>query len=309
MTLTRLAGALLFPPLLAGCTVGLDSQSQIVKEEKRFAVSGRPSVHVTTFDGSIQIQSWDQPGVLVQIEKRGATREAVDALEVKASQDGNSIELEVKRPSGDGFSHLSFHRSATARLIVSLPRQSDVRARSGDGSILIEHVNGRLEMHTGDGSIKATDISGELTLNTGDGSVTVNGAEGNLNLDTGDGSVNVTGKLAGVRLHTGDGSIVYHAQPGTEMTDDWQITTGDGSVALYLPSEFAADLDAHTGDGSITSDLGVAAEGSGKRDRHTVRGRIGEGGRKLRIRTGDGSIRLRTGDAERVQELRDRTTG
>ncbi|MEO8078686.1 MAG: hypothetical protein ABI818_20345, partial [Acidobacteriota bacterium] len=77
MTLTRLAGAVLFPPLLAGCTITLDSQSQIVKEEKRFSISGRPSVHVTTFDGSIQIQSWDEPSVLVQIERRGARRRRI----------------------------------------------------------------------------------------------------------------------------------------------------------------------------------------------------------------------------------------
>jgi DUF4097 and DUF4098 domain-containing protein YvlB len=283
----------MFPALLAGCTVTLDSQSQIVKEEKRFSVSGTPSVHVATFDGAIQIQSWDQPGVLVEIEKRGATREAVDALEVKTSQDGSTIELEVKRPPGEMFGHIGFHRSATAKLTVSLPRRSDVRARSGDGSITIEHVNGRLELHTGDGSIKAIDVAGELTLNTGDGSVTVDGAEGQLTLDTGDGSVNVTGKLAGVRLHTGDGSIVYRVGPGTEMSDDWNITTGDGSVSLYLPSDFGAELDAHTGDGSISNDLGLATPGSGERDRHTVRGRLGEGGRQLRIRTGDGSIRLR----------------
>jgi hypothetical protein len=232
MKFTPLACAVLFPPLLAGCTVSLDSQSQIVKEEKRFAVSGTPTVHVATFDGAIQIQSWDQPGVLVEIEKRGATREAVDALEVKTSQDGNTIELEVKRPPSEVYGHFGFRRSATAKLTVSLPRQSNVRARSGDGSITIERVKGRLELHTGDGSIKATDVAGDLTLNTGDGSVTVNGAEGNLALDTGDGSVNVTGKLGAVRVHTGDGSIVYHVQPGTEMAEDWNITTGDGSVSL-----------------------------------------------------------------------------
>ena len=34
------------------------------------------------------------------------------------------------------------------------------------------------------------------------------------------------------------------------MADDWDITTGDGSVSLYLPSDFGAELDAHTGDGT-----------------------------------------------------------
>ena len=70
-----LAFSMLAASLLAGgCTVTLDSQSQIVREERRFAVKGTPVVHATTFDGSIQIQSWDKPEVMVEIEKRGPTR-------------------------------------------------------------------------------------------------------------------------------------------------------------------------------------------------------------------------------------------
>jgi DUF4097 and DUF4098 domain-containing protein YvlB len=154
-------------------------------------------------------------------------------------------------------------------------------------------VTGRIDLHTGDGSVHATDVAGELTLHTGDGSVTVDGAEGRLNLETGDGGVNVTGNLTSVRLHTGDGAIIYRAQAGTTMTEDWEITTGDGGVSLYLPSDFAAELDAHTGDGTIRNDLVVESGGPEETTRRSVRGRLGAGGRQLRIRTGDGSIRLR----------------
>jgi DUF4097 and DUF4098 domain-containing protein YvlB len=289
------ACALILPALIAGgCTVTLDSQSQIAREEKRFTVAGTPVVHVTTFDGTIEIQSWDKPDVLVEIEKRGPTREAVEGLEVRTSQDGNTIELEVKKPAGQSFTGMGFHASATAKLVVSVPRKADVRARSGDGSISVGHVTGRIEVHTGDGSIRAEDVSGVLNLTTGDGSITVDGAEGRLALETGDGSVNVTGKLAGVRLHTGDGSIVYRSQPGVSMEEDWDITTGDGTVSLYLPSDFGAELDAHTGDGTIRNDLSIESPGAGEENRRTVRGRLGSGGKHLRIRTGDGSIRLRT---------------
>ena len=55
----------------AGCVVAVDSHSEIVREEKRFTVQGTPDLRVATFDGSIQIQAWDKPGVLVEIEKRG----------------------------------------------------------------------------------------------------------------------------------------------------------------------------------------------------------------------------------------------
>lgn len=286
-----LCGAILVPALLAaGCTVTVDSQGQIVHEEKRFTVKGTPSVSATTFDGSIQVQSWDNADVLVEIEKRGPTRAALDEIEVQASQNGDEITLEVRRPRRS-VHVFGLNVSPTARLVVWVPRRADVRARSGDGSISMERVNGKLDAHTGDGSIRATEIAGEISLTSGDGSVTVENAEGRLALDTGDGSVNVSGKLAVVRLHTGDGSIVYRAETGTTMNDDWDITTGDGGVTLYLPSGFGAELDAHTGDGSIRNDLDLNA--SPNNSSRTVRGRIGPGGRQLKIRTGDGSIRIK----------------
>lgn len=278
------------------CTVTVDSHSEIVREEKRFTVDGRADVRVSTFDGAIEIHSWDKPNIVIEIEKRGPTVEAVAALQVVSEQKGRVIEVEVKRPRNETFHGIGLHRRASARLIVNVPRDTDIRAHSGDGSIRIERINGRVDLRTGDGSIRASEVSGELTLDTGDGSVTVEEAEGKLSIETGDGSVNVSGRLNGLRLHTGDGSIVYRVQPGAKMTEPWEITTGDGGVSLYLPADFDADLDAHTGDGSIRNDLAVEnVERDGEeRTRRSLRARLGAGGRLLRIRTGDGAIRLKS---------------
>jgi DUF4097 and DUF4098 domain-containing protein YvlB len=288
-------------PLLAAaalgsaCVVSLDSQGQIVREEKRFTVTDTADLRLTTFDGAIEIQSWDKPDIVIEIEKRGATKDAVDALQIVSSQNGNRIELEVKRPRSETFSGFGFYHSMSARLIVSVPPTINVIARSGDGSIRVERVNGRLELRTGDGSIRAADVGGELILDTGDGSITVEGARGRLDLGTGDGGVNVAGRFTGVKLHSGDGSIVYRAEPGSEMSEDWDITTGDGGVTLYLPTGFGAELDAHTGDGSIRSDLEALSAPDDERgqNRRTLRARLGSGGKQIRIRTGDGTIRLR----------------
>lgn len=277
----------------AGCVVTVDSHSEIVREEKRFTVDGIADVRVATFDGSIQIQSWDNPDVLIEVEKRGPNKSAVESLQVVVGQKGNVIELEVKRPKRETFSGMGFRQAAYARLVVSVPRTTNVRARSGDGSIKIERVTGRIELRTGDGSIRASQVAGDLNFDTGDGSVVVEGAEGQLVVDTGDGSVSVSGSLGALQLHTGDGSVVYRAEPGTSMTDQWDITTGDGSVTLYLPADMGAELDAHTGDGRITNDLSVETADTDEKTRRTLRGRIGSGGKALRVRTGDGAIRLK----------------
>ncbi len=280
----------------SACVVGVDSQGQIVREEKRFSTDGPAEVHLRTFDGSIEIRSSDSNQVLIEIEKRGPTREAVEALLVESSQDGSRINLEVKQPRKEALHGFGFHMSASARLVVTVPRRSDIVARTGDGAIRLDGVNGRLELRTGDGAIRVAGVTGELLLNTGDGAITVDGAEGKLSLETGDGGVNVEGKLSSVKMHTGDGSIVYRVEPGARMEDDWDISTGDGSVSLYLPSSFSAELDAHTGDGGIRNELRVDdLERSGDRDRdkQTLRARLGDGGRRLRIQTGDGAITLK----------------
>jgi hypothetical protein len=291
--LPTLALTAALPFSLAGCVV-VDSQGHITREEKRFTVEGTPELRLVTFDGAIEIRSGDGKTVVVEIEKRGPTKESTEELKVETKQDGNRIEVEVKKPAREVVFFGVGRMSPTAKLIVTMPRDGNIIAKSGDGSIRIEHVHGQLQVRTGDGSIHGTDIGGQLTLATGDGSVTLNDVDGDLDVDTGDGSVSVTGSLAVAKLHTGDGSITLRAAPGTSMKDDWSLTTGDGGIAVYLPSDFAAQLDAHTGDGAIRNDLQVTTDDGGESGKRTVKGKLGAGGKTLRIRTGDGSIRLKT---------------
>jgi len=165
---TALAWGLLASSVAAtSCVVSVDSQALIEREEKRFSVKGTPNLRLSTFDGAIEVRSWDRPDILVEIEKRGPTREAVDGLVVQVEQDGNKITVEVKRPKSETFSGLGFHRSASAKLIVSVPQSANVAARSGDGSIRIERVTGKLDLNTGDGTIRASEVDGVMTLQIG----------------------------------------------------------------------------------------------------------------------------------------------
>jgi hypothetical protein len=285
--------------LLTGCVV-VDSQGHINREEKRFTVSGTPEVHLTTYDGPIEIHSGDDAKtVIVEIEKRGPTREALDTVHVDTKQDGNRIDVDVRKPEHDVIFLGIGHMTPSAKLIVTMPRDGNVFAKSGDGSIRVDRVHGRIQLRTGDGSIRGSEVAGEVTASTGDGSVTLDSTEGNLDVDTGDGSVRVEGKLTGVKLHTGDGSVTLRAESGSAMKDDWSITTGDGGVVVELPANFAAELDAHSSGGSIRSEFKADSDSDDRdRDREsrnrTLRGKIGAGGKTLKIRTGDGSIRLKS---------------
>jgi DUF4097 and DUF4098 domain-containing protein YvlB len=227
------------------------------------------------------------------IEKRARDKADADTIEVHAEQNGNHVTVDARVPSAERTFGISWHRSRTAKLIVSVPSSSNIVAKSGDGPIDIEHVSGRVDLRSGDGRIQARDLTGDLRAHTGDGSITLDGVNGALDVDTGDGNVSVSGKLTSLHARSGDGAVTIRAASGSTATGDWDITTGDGSVTLELPDGFGGELDAHTGDGSIHVQDITVSNVTGRIAKNTVRGTLGSGGRAVRVRTGDGTITLR----------------
>jgi hypothetical protein len=136
-------------------------------------------------------------------------------------------------------------------------------------------------------------LDGPVKVQTGDGSIAHAAVTGSLDVRTGDGSVRARGQFTSVLARTGDGSVTIRADSGSRPTDEWDITTGDGSIVFEIADDFGGELDAHTGDGRVRlSDL-TLSNVTGEIGRRTVRGRLGAGGPNIRLRTGDGSITLR----------------
>ena len=187
--------------------------------------------------------------------------------------------------------------SPTARLRVAVPRNSQLTASSGDGSITVEDVNGKVALTTSDGSVRASRVTGELSVRSGDGSIRLDAVEGKLDLETEDGSIGVEAKPTALRARTADGTHSTRVDADTEMTEDWDVQTADGSVTLTLPSSFDGELDAETRDGSVRANhpavTNESREGDDREERRrTLKATLGSGGRTLRVRTGDGTIRI-----------------
>ena len=272
--------------------IGADQAKYVERDEKRFAVSGRPDVSLSTFDGSIEIRASDRPEVAVTIEKRAYNKEAAAQIEVHAEQNGNRVTVDVRLPKGLRVLGIGWNNTS-AKLIVTLPVASDVEARSGDGAIDIERVSGTVNLRSGDGSIHGRELTGDVRVHTGDGAITLDRMTGALDADTGDGGITAAGKLTGVRARSGDGSVTIRAADGSATDADWNITTGDGSVVLEVPDGFGAELDARTGDGRVHVQDVTLSNLTGPIGKSTLRGRLGSGGRAVRVRTGDGSITVR----------------
>lgn len=277
--------------LLSSCGVNFDAQRYIEHEEKRYAAESVMDLRLFTFDGSMEVRAWDRPEIVVDVEKRGPDKASVAKIQLVEDRTGKRIQLEARYPSSGGI--FLGYSSPSTRFVVNVPRKTNLLIRTGDGSILVERVEGRLELRSGDGSIKAIETAGELVAESGDGSIHIEGVAGSVDARTGDGSLRISGTPGIVRAHSGDGSVVLRVQHGAAMTGDWKIETGDGSITAELPDGFNADIEADPGsDGRARSDLGLVNVSGGTREGRTLRGRLGEGGHAFLLRTGDGTIRL-----------------
>jgi hypothetical protein len=280
----------------SACTIDVRGEGRghavVLHEQRHVPVTGRPEVLIQTFDGSIQLRSWDRNEIRLDIERSAASRADAEDARVEVTEQNGQLRIVAKSPGRKGdVTNLFGWMTTTVRLNVTLPRELNVEARTGDGAIDARGLSGRVELRTGDGSVRIQHLDGQITVETGDGAVLARDIRGAVVVNTGDGSVQMSGRFDDVRAQTGDGAIGIDVLPGSKITREWTLTTGDGSVTVRVPSDFNADMDARTGDGSITTrGIRVTDPDTPEERRRHVRGLIGTGGELLTLRTGDGGI-------------------
>ena len=254
--------------LVVGLMIAVPPNLYADEWTKTYTITGKPDLRVETSDANIRVDTWDQN----TIEARVTTNRykiGDGGIRIDEHQNGDSVELELHFPHHMFTVQIGNYR---VDIEIHMPRQ------------------GRLNLRTGDGHIQVNNFKGEMELETGDGRQEINGVDGRLRARSGDGRIIVAGRFDALQLTTGDGRIEARALAGSVMSSSWDLRTGDGSVTLQLPANFAADIDLHTSDGHITLDVPVTVEGRlGEKSLH---GKMNGGGNLLTVHTGDGSIRI-----------------
>ena len=288
--------------------VALAPGAQASDVEKHFSVSGRANVHVDANDGSVRVTTSDSKSVDFHVDYEGY--ELDKSLHIDARQEGDRVELVARVIGHWGWSW--GHNSRRLHIEVRMPKEADLDANTGDGSVEASSINGnvivrtgdgsvrantltagqgqRIDLHTSDGSINVDTLKGDMKLHTGDGSIEARDLDGTLDADSGDGHIRIAGRFDGLSIKTGDGSVDARVLSGSKMSSSWNVHTGDGSVDLALPGDFQANIDATTGDGHISLSMPVTIEGTFNKSQ--IHGKLNGGGQSLTIHTGDGSIRL-----------------
>jgi hypothetical protein len=235
--------------------------------KREYKVGAKPELRVDTNDARIEVRRGG-PTIQVRVETDGYKIGPGD-VHIYDRQDGDVVSLEVRTPRGP---FISFH-NRWIHVEVTAPENAKLNLHSGDGSLVVSGISAPADLSTGDGRIEVSDFSGPLKAKTSDG------------------SMQIIGRFDDLNLSSGDGHITCEVQPGSHMSARWVIRTNDGSVTLRLPNDFAANLEARTGDGHIRVRMPITLRSSNSEGHH-IEGALNGGGNLLDIQTGDGSINI-----------------
>ncbi|HEX9984965.1 MAG TPA: DUF4097 family beta strand repeat-containing protein [Thermoanaerobaculia bacterium] len=252
-----------FLSLALASVAGADTLTE--KIDRTFDVRPGANVAVANVNGRITVRSWDQPRVRViaikKVESRNTTsaKEVLAKLKVNIQATGNNVAVHTEHPKngngGDFFDWIfgdSVDSSVTYEVFV--PRATtNVAVDNTNGSINLDGVNGKMQLETTNGRIEVLRSTGALEATTTNGGI----------------KAELVSAAKGQPLH---------------------LETTNGRISLTLPATFAADLDAATSNGSVTTDLPVSTTRAGK---DSLRGSINGGGTALRLRTTNGSIEIK----------------
>jgi DUF4097 and DUF4098 domain-containing protein YvlB len=238
----------------------------VERDAKSFQVKGTPRVTVETFDGAINVRSWDKQEVSYTAVKRALGAENMQGIRLTAEQRGDEVIIRAEYDKATA-SRLGGTQAEVA-FDVFVPRQANLHASTGDGRLFIDGVSGEVNAQTGDGAVDVRDSRGRLSVQTGDGRVRVSNFDGAATVTTGDGGINLDGRFA--RL---------------------TASTGDGPVSLTMPEGANATIE--TNAESVYND-GLATSETGDETQRVRRWRVGAGGGNLlTLKTGDGRVYLR----------------
>lgn len=263
--------------------------------ERAFDVGRTPVLTVDNFAGSLDVHSGDGNEMQIVAIKHAPRRSDLERIEVEITPQEGALRIETTKPRtlSNAWVELMVTAPAGARLDLSTGSgavevsgfEGGAQIHTGSGSVAAQNLSGGVDLQTGSGSMKVQNVVGWLKVGTGSGGIGVQGMDGELEAHTGSGSVDVRGATGPARLRSGSGRVDYEGSP----QGDCRFTTGSGGISLRLPARLDAEVDLHTGSGSVRVDYPV----EGRITRTDVQGTIGRGGATIIFaETGSGSIDL-----------------
>jgi hypothetical protein len=303
--------------------------AQEERSEKSFSVKPGEWLELKADFGSVEVRSWAQNEVKVEVLKwvegrhRRSVKELFEDYEIRYNQSARGVAI-VAEMRGRNFWRNNDGLQVEFRITV--PKQYNLDLSTSGGSIAVDDLIGEARVETSGGSLRLGRIEGPVNANTSGGSIdlrqakgkllartsgggiTVGDVDGEVDVETSGGSIEVDGAAGNLRAHTSGGGVSLRGLQGNvdastsggameaeilkQLDAPCSLETSGGGILIYMSRDLKADIDAYTSGGEVDCDLPVTIQG--KFGDGKLRGKLNGGGPLLTLRTSGGDIELRS---------------
>ncbi len=265
----------------------------------KYPVKSGGKLTVETFNGGVEVISWEKEEVEINGVKSCGSEEALSRIQVNGQQNGNDLSVVARRPEGRGNCGVRMVIRAPKKMGIDGIRTSnasvrvenmvgDARLTTSNGSIKVRSLEGKLEARTSNAGVDLAQVIGDVMVRTSNGSITVEGVEGAFDAETSNASLKgsiaklAAGRALRARSSNGGIDLALPEYAGQAM----DVETSNATITLRLPSGANAEVRATTSHGDVSSEFG------GERAKDRWEGKLGNGGSVIRLETSNGNVRL-----------------
>jgi Putative adhesin len=218
-----------------------------------YALTADGRVELDNINGDVHISSWDRNEVKVDAVKYADTKQRLEEAKIEIDSRNDSLSIRTKYPDQDHTWNWGSHNNpASVEYTLTVPRA----ARLDE----IKLINGELDV---------TGVSGEVNASCINGRLEAHNLAGRARLSTINGHLDARfDQLAGQRV---------------------ELNSINGSVALTIPSDSNAEIEASTISGGINNDFGLHVNHH-RFVGHDLRGELGSGGAHIKLANINGRV-------------------
>jgi DUF4097 and DUF4098 domain-containing protein YvlB len=253
---SALAGAACALSLLAPQALAHPANGGFTQEfHQTYPIGAEGRLELENINGSVHISAWDRNEVKVDAIKTAGTQERLDEAKINIDAGSSSIAIHTEYPNHDlTFNHDDRDNPASVEYTLTVPRSLRIdEVKLINGGLDVEGLSGEVRASTINGHLQASQLSGPVRLET------------------------INGRL--------DAEF-------TVLSHRVELSSVNGHVAVVLPSDANARVEANTVHGSIDNEFGLEVS-KHHFVGHSMHGELGSGGTQVRLNNVNGGIEIR----------------
>ncbi len=254
----------------------------------RFKAPEGGGLRVRNPNGRVEVEGEDRDDIVVEVAKRAraesedeATR-LLESIQLRREEQPDGLFLEVEIPR-------RWNRHGHVNLELRVPRDLRLACESVNGKVSISGMRADVAARSSNGAVSVEDVTGDVHAATTNNKVICVGICGRLMARSSNGKVEITEHRGDVDASTSNGLI--RAALDELGSEGVLLATSNGRIVLDIPQDADADVDVRVDNGVIRNEIEL--DDATRSTDGRLRGRLGQGGAVIKLRTSNGSITLR----------------